>query len=279
MSLFNIRYMSIQTSISRLGLPDLRKMKQQKQPIVALTAYDYSFARLIDNAGIEIILVGDSLGMVIQGHQTTIPVSMEDMLYHTSIVSKAVERALLIMDMPFMSYSSIGRALDNAADALQLAGAHMVKLEGGLDQIPIVEALASQEIPVCAHIGLKPQSIYKTGSYRVQGRNAQAAEKMIEEAAELEKAGADIILLECVPKILAAEITANTEIPVIGIGAGNSCDGQILVLQDLLGITPGKAPKFAKNFMQDSPDIQSAIKAYADDVRNRKFPAEEHSFN
>jgi 3-methyl-2-oxobutanoate hydroxymethyltransferase len=271
--------MSIQTSTPRLGLPDLRKMKQQKQPIVALTAYDYSFARLMDNAGIDIILVGDSLGMVIQGHQTTIPVSMEDMLYHTSIVSKGVERALLIMDMPFMSYSSIERALDNAADALQLAGAHMVKLEGGLDQIHIVEALASQEIPVCAHIGLKPQSFYKTGSYRVQGRSEKAAEKMIEEAAELEKAGADIILLECVPKILAAEITANTEIPVIGIGAGNACDGQILVLQDLLGITPGKAPKFAKNFMQDSPDIQSAIRMYADDVRSRKFPADEHSFS
>lgn len=271
--------MSIQTSTSRLGLPDLRKMKKEKQPIVALTAYDYSFARLMDNAGVDIILVGDSLGMVIQGHETTIPVSMEDMLYHTSIVSKGVERALLIMDMPFMSYTSIERALDNAADALQLAGAHMVKLEGGLDQLPIVEALACQEIPVCAHIGLKPQSIYKTGSYRVQGRSAQAAEKMIEEAAELEKAGADMILLECVPKILAAEITANTEIPVIGIGAGKACDGQILVLQDLLGITPGKAPKFAKDFMQDSPDIQSAIKAYADDVRNRKFPAEEHSFS
>lgn len=271
--------MSIQTKSSRLNLPALRKMKQQKQPIVALTAYDYSFARLLDTSGVDIILVGDSLGMVIQGHQTTIPVSMEEMLYHTSIVSKGVERALLIMDMPFMSYRSIEHALENATDALQQAGAHMVKLEGGLDQLPIVEALSRHEIPVCAHIGLKPQSIYKTGSYRVQGRSTRAAEKMIEEAAALEKAGADILLLECVPKILAAEITANTEIPIIGIGAGNACDGQILVLQDLLGITPGKAPRFAKNFMQECPDIQTAIRTYADDVRSRKFPAEEHSFS
>ncbi len=271
--------MSSQPTTSRLTLPALRKMKKDGQPIVALTAYDYSFARLMDQLGIDIVLVGDSLGMVIQGHETTIPVSMEDMLYHTSIVSKGIERALLIMDMPFMSYSNIDRALDNAADALQLAGAHMVKLEGGLDQLPIVEALAEQEIPVCAHIGLKPQSIYKTGSYRVQGRNAKDAEKMLKESAELEKAGADILLLECVPKILAAEITANAEIPVIGIGAGNACDGQILVLQDILGITPGTPPRFSKNFMQGSSDIQSAIKKYAEDVRSRKFPAEEHSFS
>lgn len=270
--------MSIQTKINRLNLPALRKMKQQKQPIVALTAYDYSFARLLDQTGVDVILVGDSLGMVIQGHQTTIPVTMEDMLYHTSIVSKGVERALLIMDMPFMSYATIERALDNAALALQQAGAQMVKLEGGLNQLPIVEALSRHEIPVCAHIGLKPQSIYKTGSYKVQGRSIPAAEKMIEEAAALEKAGADILLLECVPQVLAAEITANTEIPVIGIGAGNACDGQILVLQDLLGITPGIAPRFTKNFMQGSPDIQTAIRTYAEDVRSRKFPAREHSF-
>ncbi len=271
--------MSIQTRTSRLTLPALKKLKQEKKPIVALTAYDYSFACLLDQTGVDIILVGDSLGMVIQGHQTTIPVTMEDMLYHTSIVSKGVDRALIIMDMPFMSYRTIEYALENATDALQQAGAQMVKLEGGMDQLPIVAALSSHEIPVCAHIGLKPQSIYKSGSYRVQGRSAQAAEKMIEEAAELEKAGADILLLECVPKILAAEISANTEIPVIGIGAGNACDGQILVLQDLLGITPGKPPKFAKNFMQESPDIQTAINSYAEDVRSRKFPDEEHSFS
>ncbi len=271
--------MSIQISTSRLTLPTLRKMKQERQPIVALTAYDYSFACLLDHSGVDIILVGDSLGMVIQGHQTTIPVSMANMLYHTSIVNRGVERALLVMDMPFMSYLSTERALDNATDALQQAGAHMVKLEGGLDQIPIVEALSRHEIPVCAHIGLKPQSILKTGRYRVQGRSVQAAKKMIEEAAALEKAGADILLLECVPKMLAAEISANSEIPVIGIGAGNACDGQILVLHDLLGITPGKAPKFAKNFMQGNSDIQTAIRTYVDDVRSRKFPAEEHSFN
>jgi 3-methyl-2-oxobutanoate hydroxymethyltransferase len=181
--------------------------------------------------------------------------------------------------MPFMSYASVERALDNATMALQLAGAQMVKLEGGMDQLPIVEALSRHDIPVCAHIGLKPQSIYKSGSYRVQGRNLATATLMIEEAVALEQAGADIILLECVPQKLAAEISANTDIPVIGIGAGNACDGQILVLQDLLGITPGKPPRFAKNFMQESPDIQTAIKTYAEDVRSRKFPAEEHSFS
>ncbi len=271
--------MSIQTTTKHLTLPALKKMKQEKQPIAALTAYDYSFARILDQAGIDIILVGDSLGMVIQGQQTTIPVSMNDMLYHTSIVSKGVDRALVIMDMPFMSYRSIDYALDNATRALQQAGAQMVKLEGGMDQLPIVEALSRHEIPVCAHIGLKPQSIYKSGTYRVQGRSAKDAEMMIEEAGELEKAGADILLLECVPQLLAAEITSITQIPVIGIGAGNACDGQILVLQDLLGITPGKPPKFSKDFMRDSPDIQFAIKKYAEDVRSRKFPAEEHSFS
>jgi 3-methyl-2-oxobutanoate hydroxymethyltransferase len=271
--------MSVHKSSNRITIPALWKMKQEKQPIVALTAYDYSFSRLLDKSGVDVILVGDSLGMVVQGHQTTIPVTMEDMLYHTSIVSKGVERALVILDMPFMSYSSVELALENAADALQLAGAHMVKLEGGMDQLHIVEALAHHDIPVCAHIGLKPQSVYKSGGYRVQGRGAQAAVQMIGEAAALEKAGADILLLECVPKVLAAEITANTEIPVIGIGAGNTCDGQILVLHDLLGITPGEPPGFTKNFMQGSPDIQTAIRTYAEDVRSRKFPADEHSFS
>ena len=271
--------MSIQQPTNTLTLPAIKKMKQDKQPIVALTAYDYSFACLLDEVGIDIVLVGDSLGMVTQGHQTTIPVTMEDMLYHTSIVSKGLQRALLVMDMPFMSFATIERALDNATLALQSAGAHMVKLEGGLDQLPIVEALAHHDIPVCAHIGLKPQSYYKTGSYRVQGRSPKTAKRMLEEAIALQHAGADMLLVECVPHLLAEEIAANLDIPVIGIGAGNACDGQILVLQDLLGITPGKPPRFAKNFMRESADIKTAISRYAEDVRQRKFPSEEYTFS
>lgn len=270
--------MSVHSTKTRLTLPALRRMKQEKLPIVCLTAYDFSFANVLDENGVDIVLVGDSLGMVIQGHETTIPVTMEDMLYHTRIVSCGLERAWLIMDMPFMSYSSVDKALENATRALQEAGAQMVKLEGGLAQTHIVEALAQNDIPVCAHIGLKPQSYYKTGSYRVQGRNTQAASVMLEEAVALEQAGADILLLECVPRKLAEEITRNTDIPVIGIGAGPECDGQILVLQDILGITPGKPPMFTRNFLAGNDDIQAAIRSYADDVRTRRFPADAHCF-
>ena len=265
--------------MSTLNLPALRKMKQDKQPIVALTAYDYSFASLLDQAGVDIVLVGDSLGMVIQGHESTIPVTMDDMLYHTSIVSKGLQRSFLIMDLPFMSYATVERALDNATLALQNTGAKMVKLEGGIDQIPVVEALTHHDIPVCAHIGLKPQSYYKTGSYQVQGRSRKTANHMLDEAIALQHAGADILLVESVPHLLAEEIATNLDIPVIGIGAGSGCDGQILVLQDLLGITPGKVPSFAKNFMSESADIRGAISRYVDDVRQRKFPSAEHSFS
>lgn len=271
--------MSVQTSSQGLlSVSSLRKMKRDGVPIAALTAYDYSFASILDEQGIDIILVGDSLGMVIQGHDTTIPVTMNDMLYHTRIVNRGMHRALLMMDMPFMSYSDPQRALDNAARGLQESGAQMVKLEGGSEQLEVVSTLTKHNIPVCAHIGLKPQSIYKLGAYRVQGREPDAATEMIEEAAMLEQSGADIILLECVPSGLAAEITANVSIPVIGIGAGSDCDGQILVLQDLLGITPGKPPVFSKNFMTESEDIQSAVGAYVEAVKNRSFPTAEHCF-
>jgi 3-methyl-2-oxobutanoate hydroxymethyltransferase len=183
------------------------------------------------------------------------------------------------MDLPFMSYVSAERALDNATRALQEGGAQMVKLEGGNRQLDIVSKLAAHDIPVCAHIGLKPQSIYKLGSYRVQGREQHAATIMIEEAADLEKAGADMLLLECVPAALATEITANLSIPVIGIGAGSGCDGQILVLQDILGITPGRQPSFVKDFMQEAPDIPAAVSAYIEAVRSRAFPDAAHSFS
>jgi len=262
-----------------LTVASLRKMKRDGVPVAALTAYDYSFASILDEQGIDVILVGDSLGMVVQGHDTTIPVTMDDMLYHTRIVSRGIHRALLMMDMPFMSYSDPQRALDNAARALQESGAQMVKLEGGVKQLDVVSTLARHDIPVCAHIGLKPQSIYKLGAYRVQGREPEAATEMIEEAAMLEQSGADIILLECVPSTLAAEITANVSIPVIGIGAGSDCDGQILVLQDLLGITPGKPPVFSKNFMIDAENIPSAVSDYVEAVKDRSFPSAEHCFS
>jgi len=263
----------------RITVSTLRRMKKADEPIAALTAYDYSLARLLDAQGVDIVLVGDSLGMVVQGHETTIPVTMADMLYHTRIVGRGLARALLMMDLPFMSYADPSRALDNGARALQEAGATMVKLEGGREQLHIVEALASHDIPVCAHIGLKPQSIHKLGAYRVQGRKPAAATAMIEEAAMLESAGADVILLECVPALLAAEITGVVSVPVIGIGAGSDCDGQILVLHVLLGITPGKPPLFAKDFMREAQDIPSAIRAYVEAVKARHFPAAEHCFN
>ena len=271
--------MSVQASgQGSINTATLRGMKRDAVPIAALTAYDYTFATLLDKQGVDVVLVGDSLGMVIQGHDTTVPVTMDDMIYHTRLVSRGVDRALLMMDLPFMSYSDPEKALDNAARALQEGNAHMVKLEGGSGQLDVVSTLAGHGIPVCAHIGLKPQSIFKLGSYRVQGREADAAAAMMEEASALEDAGADIILLECVPATLAEQITGNISVPVIGIGAGSHCDGQILVLQDLLGITAGKAPIFSKNFMADASDIPSAIGKYVKAVKNRSFPAAQHCF-
>jgi len=270
--------MSVQTPQQRITLPRLRAMKQAREPIVALTAYDYSFARLLDAAGIDLVLVGDSLGMVVQGHETTIPVGMDDMVYHTRLVARGLRHALLVMDLPFMSYTNPAQALVNAARALQEGGAQMVKLEGGERQVEVVRALAEHDIPVCAHIGLKPQSIHKLGGYRVQGREADAALRMLEDAAALEEAGADLLLLECVPATLAAEITANSRLPVIGIGAGSDVDGQILVLQDVLGITPGQPPRFARDFMAEAGSIAGAIADYAAAVRDRRFPATEHGF-
>lgn len=271
--------MSVQTTRKdSINIATLRSMKHDGVPIAALTAYDYTFAALLDDQGIDVILVGDSLGMVIQGHETTVPVTMRDMLYHTRIVSRGATRALLMMDLPFMSYSDPDKALENAARALQSANAQMVKLEGGSGQLNVVNTLTRNNIPVCAHIGLKPQSIYKLGGYRVQGRDPEAAKTMLEEASMLEDAGADVILLECVPASLAEEITRKVSVPVIGIGAGNQCDGQILVLQDLLGITPGKPPVFSKNFMAEADDIPSAIGDYVKAVKERSFPAAEHCF-
>lgn len=256
---------------------ELRKMKQANDKIVALTAYDASFAYLLDKQGVDIILVGDSLGMVIQGHETTIPVSVDDIIYHSKAVASACQSALLMVDLPFMSYTSPELALHNAARIMQEGGGHMVKLEGGSQQVGTVRQLAQHGVPVCAHLGLTPQYVHKLGGYRVQGREAQAGLQMLEDAIALQAAGADAVVLECVPVTLASEITLNLDIPTIGIGAGKDCDGQVLVLQDLLGLTP-RAPKFSKDFMAGSDSIADAVTHYIDAVKSGQFPAEEHCF-
>lgn len=266
-------------SLPPITLNTLRDMKRVGEKFACLTAYDASFARLIDDAGVEVILVGDSLGMVVQGRETTLPVTVEDIVYHSRCVARGRSRALLMVDMPFMSYATPEQALRNAARLMQEGGAHMVKLEGGAVQADIVRQLTERGIPVCAHLGLQPQSVHKLGGYRVQGREASAAQVMRDDARALQAAGADMLLLECVPAVLAAEITLASEIPVIGIGAGVGCDAQVLVLYDMLGITLGKRPKFSKNFMQDNPTPQAAIAAYAQDVKHGAFPAPEHIFN
>ena len=264
--------------VARVTINTLNKIKQAGEKFSCLTAYDASFAHVLDQAGIDVVLVGDSLGMVIQGHETTVPVSMDDMVYHAACVANGLSRALLMVDMPFLSYASVEQAITNAARLMQEGGAHMVKLEGGRSQLPIVEALAKNGIPVCAHIGLQPQSVYKLGGYRVQGRDKAVAENMLIDAEKLQESGADIILLECVPNVLANEITQNVQIPVIGIGAGASTDAQVLVLQDILGITAGKVPKFSKNFMQGTTTIQAAIEQFDTAVKNGSFPDKEHTF-
>lgn len=263
---------------SRVTVSTLRKWKRAGTKFVCLTAYDASFAAAIDRAGVDVILVGDSLGMVVQGHQTTVPVTMDHMVYHAQLVTRGCQRALLMVDMPFMSFATPAQALDNAARLMREGFAHMVKLEGGCEQAETVRQLSSRGIPVCAHIGLQPQSIHKLGGYRVQGREEAQAQTMLEDARTLEAAGAEILLLECVPADLGRTITQQLSIPVIGIGAGPDCDGQILVLHDLIGITPGKRPRFSKDFLLEAGTIQGALEAYAKAVREGTFPAMEHCF-
>ena len=257
----------------------LRGLKRAREKIVCLTAYDASFATLLDGAGVEVILVGDSLGMVIQGRDSTVPVTMDEMVYHSAAAARGRRRALLMVDMPFMSYATPQQALVNAARLMQEGGAHMVKLEGGSLQVETVGQLTARGIPVCAHLGLQPQSVHRLGGYRVQGRDAAAARTMLQDAVALQDAGADVLLLESIPVSLAAEITQAVEIPVIGIGAGPDCDGQVLVLYDMLGITPGRRPKFARDFMTGQPHIRAAVENYIEAVKGGAFPAPEHCFS
>jgi 3-methyl-2-oxobutanoate hydroxymethyltransferase len=261
-----------------VNIGTLRDMKQAREPIACLTAYDASFAQLVDLAGTDVVLVGDSLGMVIQGLDTTVPVTVNDMVYHSRCVARGLRRAFLVVDLPFMSYTTPPQALDNAVRLMQEGGAMMVKLEIGQGQIGIVEHLAKQDIPVCAHLGLKPQAVHKLGGFRVQGREEQAAQRMLADARALEAAGADAVLLECVPNAVGAAIRDALQVPVIGIGAGPGVDGQILVLYDVLGITQGRMPRFVKNFQKGRDAPLDALRAYVRAVKDRSYPAEEHCF-
>jgi 3-methyl-2-oxobutanoate hydroxymethyltransferase len=261
-----------------MTLSRLREMKQAGEKIAMLTAYDASFATLLDEAGVDVLLIGDSLGMVIQGHDTTLPVSVDDVVYHTRAVANGTHHALLIADMPFMSYATPTQALASAARLMQEGGAHMVKLEGGAVQVETVQYLTERGVPVCAHLGLLPQSVHKLGGYKVQGREEHVARALREDALALERAGADMVVIECVPSALAAEISASVEMPVIGIGAGGDCDGQVLVVYDMLGLTPGKRPKFSKDFLAGKGDVRAAIADYVEQVRAGTFPGPEHGF-
>ncbi len=268
--------------MKRITVTTLQEMKRNGEKIACLTAYDSSFATLLEEAGVEILLVGDSLGMVIQGRDTTLPVTLEEMIYHTRCVARGSRRALLMADMPFLADADPRLALLGAGRLLKEGGAHMVKLEGGTVQLETVRRLAAHGIPVCAHLGLQPQSVHKLGGYRVQGRDAETARRIREDALELQGAGADMLLLECVPAPLAADISRTLRIPVIGIGAGPGCDAQVLVLYDMLGITPGRRPSFSHDFLSDPEagptHVAGAVRRYVEAVKSGAFPAPRHCF-
>ena len=266
--------MSVHHHAKCITLKRLQAMKSQAEKIACLTAYDASFAALLDTAGVDVILVGDSLGMVIQGRESTVSVTMDDMIYHSQCVTSSVRHAFVIADMPFMTYTSVEQALDNATDLIQLGGVQMVKLEASVRQASIVQEMSECGIPVCAHLGLRPQYIHKLGGYSLQGNDEKSSEDLLRSAESLQAAGADMLLLECIPDALARRITSHSSIPVIGIGAGQDCDGQILVLHDVLGVTQGVTPKFAKDFLAGADDIPSAIRAYVDAVKSSSFPPE-----
>jgi len=261
-----------------MNLFTLQQMADRGEKIAALTSYDSSFATLCESAGVEILLVGDSLGMVLQGGNNTLAVTLHDMQYHTRCVAKGSKTAYIIADMPFGSYQqSPEQAMRNAA-RLMAAGAHMIKLEGGDVMLETVEFLVKRGIPVCAHLGFTPQSVNQLGGYRIQGRSEEDAAQLLADAQGLQQAGASLIVLEMIPAELARQVTAALNIPTIGVGAGIDCDGQVLVLQDLLGIFSGKSPRFAKNFMQGASSIQEAVTNYVQAVKTKAFPAAEHSF-
>lgn len=270
--------MSTQADSKPWTVPALAEAKREGRRLVMLTAYDNSFARVADANGIDLILIGDSLGMVVQGHDSTLPVGVDDIVYHTRAVARGLDRALLIADLPFQSDATPERALDASIRLLQ-AGAEMVKLEGAGHKLETIRFLVERDIPVCAHLGLTPQSVLKFGGYKVQGRDQAAAARLRADAQAVAAAGAQLLVLECVPTSLATTITADLSIPTIGIGAGPGCDGQVLVLHDFLGIDTGhRKPKFVKDFLAEGGSIAGAVRAYAQAVRDGSFPDAEHSY-
>lgn len=264
--------------MAKITTATLLKMKQQGEKIATITAYDASFAKLFDLAGIHAILIGDSLGMVLQGQDDTLPVTIEHMAYHTQCVKRGVENTLIIADMPFMTYANTQQAYENAAKLMQ-AGASMVKMEGGAWLVDTIKGLVERGIPVCGHLGLTPQSVNVFGGFKVQGRADKQAQAIIEQAKQLEQAGVQLLVLECVPASLGKAVTEAVNIPTIGIGAGKDTDGQILVMHDALGISCSYMPKFSRNFLQDTGDIKAAIELYIQEVQQGHFPAEQHMFN
>lgn len=268
--------------MNAISIPRLTQMKAEQQKFAVLTAYDATFAQLAAEAGVDVLLVGDSLGMVLQGQDSTLPVSLQDMVYHTQAVARgnarAAKPALVMTDLPFMSYGTIEQGLASARAVMQ-AGAHLIKVEGNDWLIPLIQTLAQQGVPVCAHLGLTPQAVNKLGGYKVQGRDEAKADAMLTHAIQLANAGADMLLLECVPSALAERITAAVTVPVIGIGAGSATDAQVLVMHDMLGLNRGRIPKFVKNFMINGNTVQDAFVHYVNDVKTGAFPATEHGFN
>ena len=255
----------------------LAKMRENNEKIIMLTSYDASFASLVDDCGVDIILVGDSLGMVIQGHSSTLPVTMDEMTYHTACVARGARFSMVLSDLPFASYSTPDQAMTHAAQLMR-AGAEMVKLEGGQWLTETVQHLAQRGIPVCAHLGLTPQAVHQLSGFRVQGKTADSAERLINDALALEQAGASLLVLEAIPADLGTKVTQAVKIPTIGIGAGVDCSGQVLVLHDMLGIFQGHRPKFVKDFMQGQTSIQAAIVAYVQAVKSGQFPSAGHCF-
>jgi 3-methyl-2-oxobutanoate hydroxymethyltransferase len=262
----------------RITLTTLQKMAQEGSRIAMLTCYDASFAAVLETAGVDSLLIGDSLGNVLQGHESTLPVTLRDMVYHTECVARGSKRAFIVADMPFGSFQvSPQETLRNAA-GLMAAGAQMVKIEGGRPMVETIEFLTDRGIPVCGHLGLTPQSVHQLGGYRVQGKGESEGQRLLKEAKQLEQAGAGMIVLEAIPATLACDVTAAITIPTIGIGAGADCSGQVLVLHDMHDVYPGKKAKFVKNFMRPAGSIQGAVELYVKEVKARTFPGPEHSF-
>ncbi len=258
-------------------IPSLTALRNSGEKITMLTCYDASFAALMDRCGVEILLVGDSLGMVCQGHASTLPVSITDIAYHTACVARGNQTALLVADMPFGSYATPETAFDNAVQLMQ-AGAQVVKLEGGAWLLETIRFLTERAVPVCAHLGLTPQSVHQLGGYKVQGKTIEGAAQLKADALALQASGASMLVLEAIPAALGKEVTESLAIPTIGIGAGPDCSGQVLVMHDLLGVFPGRKARFVKNFMEGQASIDAAVRAYIAAVKDKSFPASEHCF-